>query len=425
MIIATDGSCLYNGERRARAGAGVYVEGRQDLCRSFRLPEELEQSNQTGEITATLLASTAADERTRVIQETDSQTTMFALTKWRSQHEDTGYILQKNAGLTRTTIARLRMRKAHTVFRWVRGHSGHSRNEEADRLAALGAEKESRDDLNLDIPDELKVSGAKLQAISQKLAYRAIRKRKDALVKPRPSAVANIDRITCGIQGAFDVQVQEASIWVSFRSRHVARPVSQFLWMAVHDGYMIGKYWLRPSMAADLQQRATCAICGECETMTHIIFECGAVGQERIWNLLKTLWTLTKAKWHEPSWGVTFGAACAVFKTEDGARKTAIEHLWCILCSEALHLIWKMRCERVIQREGKEFTEPEVTNRFYATMESRLSLDRRTAAMARGKRALKSSDVVKIWSPVIENIQNLPLKWVTDSGVLVGIKRGG
>ncbi len=54
--IATDGSCLYNGERKAQAGAGVFVEADQARNLSVRLPKSIEQSNQTGEIAATLLA---------------------------------------------------------------------------------------------------------------------------------------------------------------------------------------------------------------------------------------------------------------------------------------------------------------------------------------------------------------------------------
>ncbi len=143
------------------------------------------------------------------------------------------------------------------------------------------------------------------------------------------------------------------------------------MWMALHDGYMLGTHWLRPNMSAELQLRATCAICGECETMTHVLLECRARGQEDVWRLLKDTWALTGTAWKEPCWGTTIGAACAVFKTPEGNRRPAIE-LWCILCTEALHLVWKLRCERVIQKDGAEFTLSEITNRYYATMDSRL-----------------------------------------------------
>ncbi|TFK78690.1 hypothetical protein K466DRAFT_613042, partial [Polyporus arcularius HHB13444] len=243
-----------------------------------------------------------ADGRTRVLQETDSMTTMNSLTRWKKQHEDSGYIFQKNAVLTRATIAQLRRRKVHTLFRWVKGHSGHHRNEEADKLAAIGAAKPVGDPIDLTIPPTLRVSGAKLSVMTQKMAYRAIRNLKDKHVDERPRTEANLNRITSGIQGAFGIQLSEETVWKSLRAKHVTRATSQFLWMAVHDGFMIGTHWLRTNMPADLQERATCTRCGECETMTHITMECNAIGQEIVWQLLKKLWLLTGARWHKPCW---------------------------------------------------------------------------------------------------------------------------
>ncbi len=424
LTIATDGSCTNNGEKNARAGAGIYVEEDHELNASIRLPTYLEQTNQTGELVATLLAVSRAATTTRAVQQTDSRTTMDSVTKWRQRHEDTGYITQKNADLTRTTIAELRMRRAHTLFQWVKGHSGHARNEAADRLAAVGAGKLTEDHVSLEIPRPFVLSGAKLQAITQKLAYWAIRAKKDQRTMPRPRAIANLDRITSGLEATCGTALHNDTIWLSLRTKHVTRQASQFIWMAIHDGYMIGTHWLRPKMSAELQARATCTVCGECETMSHIIFECTATGRETIWGLLKTIWELTKAQWYEPCWGTTFGAACVTFKSAEGNRLTTVEHLWCILCTEALHLIWKLRCERVIQNEGRDFTEAEVTNRFHSALDSRLDLDRRTAAIAKGRKSISARSVESIWSPVLENSANLPPKWVTNCGVLVGIKRG-
>ncbi|TFK77633.1 hypothetical protein K466DRAFT_619907, partial [Polyporus arcularius HHB13444] len=364
------------------------------------------------------------DTATRLLQVTDSQTTLDALTKWRQRHEDEGYIFQKNARLTQVLIARLRMRKAHTLFHWVKGHDGHPGNEAADMLAAAGAEKPQDDDLSLDIPEVFKLSGAKLLALTQKLAYKAIRMRKDAKTLPRARTEANLNRISCGALDAFGVQLREESIWCSIRSKHISRAASQFFWMAIHDGYMLGTHWLRPSMSAELQNRAYCSRCGECDTMSHIIFDCQAVGQEVIWTLFKNLWVSTGEEWKEPTWGSIIGAACAVFKSANGSRKPATEARWTILSSETVHLIWKLRCERVIQNENAEFSKAEISNRFFAAINSRLTLDRRTAAMAKGKKSLKPRDVESIWLPVIDKSENLPRWWVVDCGVLVGIKRG-
>ncbi len=192
--------CTNNGEANARVGAGVFVGGNQALNKSLRLPETLEQSNQTEEAVATLMAVRLPGDFTRVRHITDSKTVMDSLTKWHRRHEDTGYILHRNAQITKAIMAQLRMRKAHSVYKWVRGHDGHPGNEAANRLAAEGAEKNDNDEVLLAIPSEYTLSGAKLNCITQKLAYRVIRARKDAKTKARPRAVASLDMIVSGLQ---------------------------------------------------------------------------------------------------------------------------------------------------------------------------------------------------------------------------------
>ncbi|KAI0832656.1 hypothetical protein BC628DRAFT_1305371, partial [Trametes gibbosa] len=61
LTLATDGSCLHNGERNAQAGSGVFVGNGDPRNKSIRLPKRLSQSNQTGEAVATYLASVLAD----------------------------------------------------------------------------------------------------------------------------------------------------------------------------------------------------------------------------------------------------------------------------------------------------------------------------------------------------------------------------
>ncbi|RDX39699.1 hypothetical protein OH76DRAFT_1367256, partial [Lentinus brumalis] len=135
--------------------------------------------------------------------------------------------------------------------------------------------------------------------------------------------------------------------------------------------------------------------------------------------------------WAELSWGTTFGAACAVFVMPEGGQRTAIEHLWCILCTEAQHLVWKLWCQRVVRNDGGDFTEDEVTYSSYMTLESQLSLDRCMAVLyATGKTVTSVGPnnlaplVKRIWLPVIDQGSDLPPKWVIDCGVLMGIKCG-
>ncbi|KAI0832655.1 hypothetical protein BC628DRAFT_1407083 [Trametes gibbosa] len=343
---------------------------------------------------------------------------MDSLTKYRVSLEDTG-------NLTEAVLAALRARKAHTAFVWIKGHSGHPRNEEADRLAGEGAAKLTEDDVNIAVPAAFRVSGAKLATLTQKLAYQAIRNLREAKLDPRPSAAANVAKIVEELKAACGYEATDAAIWLSLRKKHVTRETCQFMWKTIHDGFMTGRHWLRPNMSDALQERATCKVCQQQDSMDHILFRCSARGPTLIYDLLQKLWETTGAQWPGANWGTMLGAACMVFRSgvSDG-RMIASERRWTILATESLYLVWKLRCERVIQNDGRDFSAAEVENRWYATINQRLMLDRKASATYLGKRALKPEMVEATWLPVLEHNRDLPPNWVGDGGVLVGIKRG-
>ncbi|KAH9847110.1 hypothetical protein C2E23DRAFT_742616, partial [Lenzites betulinus] len=96
-----------------------------------------------------------------------------------------------------------------------------------------------------------------------------------------------------------------------------------------------------------------------------------------------------------------------------------------VMAVESARLIWKLRYERVIARDGRLFEEREVSNRWYAELERRLALERRVLALLTGKRkARRAIRVYAVWRPLVQSSSDLPPGWMSDGGVLVGIKRG-
>ncbi|KAI0641794.1 hypothetical protein C8Q79DRAFT_918924 [Trametes meyenii] len=321
-------------------------------------------------------------------------------------------------------IAELRSRRATTAYRWVKGHNGHRGNEEADALAARGASKEQGEEMDLAIPAPLMLSGAKLCCMTQKLAYKAIRERKAEKLRARPATTANLEEAKTDLWEACGRRVTTEGIWRSLYKKGVMRECRQYLWKAIHDAFMVGKHWQREKMPELLQQRALCKTCGELEDMRHILLKCKAHGQGAVWDLLRRTWGLTGKQWVTPSWGLAVAPGC--YRVEDQVatgKPTAMEELWTILWSESVYLIWKIRCERVIQNDGRDFTLEEITNRWYATMNQRLALDRGAAAKYLGKRALNPKRVNTVWRPILEGAAALQDDWVLDGGVLVGIRK--
>ncbi|KAH9979836.1 hypothetical protein BJV74DRAFT_779754, partial [Russula compacta] len=82
-----------------------------------------------------------------------------------------GWIGVKNANLFKITAFLLNQRQAMTSFTWIKGHEGVLGNEESDKLVKEGANKDALDLLDMQIPKEFNLQGAKLITINQATAY--------------------------------------------------------------------------------------------------------------------------------------------------------------------------------------------------------------------------------------------------------------
>ncbi len=105
---------------------------------------------------------------------TDSMYAINGLTKYLSKWEDNGWIGVKNAPFFKKAAHILKQHIATTSFQWIKGHNGIQGNEESDRLAKEGANKLALDNLDLDIPKEFDLQGAKIATLTQALAYKGI-----------------------------------------------------------------------------------------------------------------------------------------------------------------------------------------------------------------------------------------------------------
>jgi hypothetical protein len=106
--------------------------------------------------------------------------------------------------------------------------------------------------------------------------------------------------------------------------------------------------------------RQTCQLCDETETMEHILVHCTATPPSTIWDLAKNTWPHAPHLWPEISIGIILG--CGTISPPGIAQPGGPEanqnygrvprgatRLLQILLSESAHLIWVLRCERVIQ----------------------------------------------------------------------------
>jgi len=164
--------------------------------------------------------------------------------------------------------------------------------------------------------------------------------------------------------------------------------------------------------------------------MEHILTECTSPKRRRVWDLAKRTWPHARELWPETTLGIILGIGCLSLPGDHAAQnqerqnthptpkeRTTLRLLQIIL-SEAAHLVWVIRCERVIQ--GKALNEQQISKRWNRVINERLTTDRIAAHQI--KRNKKFTRLAKnTWKKLLKRNGTLPINWFQNREVLVGI----
>ena len=139
------------------------------LNMAVRVPGQ-SQSNQVSKIAAIIKAieSVPLSQPLEIIS--DSRYAIDGLTMHLQTWEDHGWIGIENAQFFRKAAYLLCHRTATTAFQWVKGHNSVEGNKQSDRLAREGAANPNPDILDLNIPDNFNVQGAKISSLTQSMS---------------------------------------------------------------------------------------------------------------------------------------------------------------------------------------------------------------------------------------------------------------
>ena len=377
--VYTNGACTNNGKENARCGGGVWFGLNDPRNLAFRVPGT-QQSNQIGELAAAIVAIQKTPHFSPLEIISDSTYVINGLTEHLHHWEDRGWILVQNDHLFKAAAYLLKRRSARTAFTWVKGHSGTQGNEESDKLAKEGALKDVPEQIDLQIPTEFDLQGAKLATIDQSTAYQGIRKSRQP--PPRQDAQENLQIIRRAIENINGTKETDATIWAGVRKPIIQTRVRQFLYKTIHQAYKIGEKWIG---IPNGEQKALCTKCRQTESMQHILLQCQHDARKLIWEKAKELWPHGQQRWPEITIGMIMGIGCVALQDENHAENrrnaTSIKtrgqtRLLQIIVAEASHLIWVIRCERVIQ--NKEHSTPEIIARWIRKINDRLTEDRIT-----------------------------------------------
>ncbi|KAJ7629587.1 hypothetical protein B0H17DRAFT_1150535 [Mycena rosella] len=90
-------------------------------------------------------------------------------------------------------------------------------------------------------------------------------------------------------------------LWCATCHKDFLRSIHFFMWMLIHGGYKVGKYW---DNIPGHQEKAFCPLCEEYESVDHILTQCNMPGREQIWDLGPKLWQLKTGKDLRPTMGM-------------------------------------------------------------------------------------------------------------------------
>jgi ribonuclease HI len=397
--IYTDGACENNGKANAKAGAGIWIAEGSDKNKAFRIPGN-EQSNQIGELTAIIKALETTPNCTPLLIKSDSRYAIEGLTTHLEEWEDQGWIGIKNSAWFKRAAYLLRSRSAPTNFQWVKGHNNEIGNERSDELTKRGAEKDETDEFNLEVPERFDPQGAKLAKITQALAYKGIRNTKTR--HQRKTTAKNIEKIKEDISLFSGQHEKEETIWNSTHKKSIRPKIGQFLYHAIHNTQKIGNYWTHIN---SMEERANCPTCNVEESMNHILTECPHPTRQQIWTLAKEVWPYSDQTWPPITLGTTLGCGLLTYREQDfpqgrpNQTTQGASRLLQIIWSEATHLIWSLRCKRVIN--NTHHTPTEIKNRWLKTINKRLADDKILATKIEHTEKAKSL-VRATWEKALE-----------------------
>ncbi|KAF9231095.1 hypothetical protein BU15DRAFT_68624 [Melanogaster broomeanus] len=402
-------------------GGGAWLQDGDVRNLSLRVEENMASRN-SGEISVIMGMARLIPKHHTLNFVTKAKALIQDLTVDLQKWDCIGWLEHEDAGMMKPLVAALRQRSASTYFtRW--NSSIPTAHKDAARLLANhGMSKEKADNISVAIQQEFNFDGLRLDHGTQRLFYKGIQQHQAPTRRKRATRI-NLSITKYAVHSITGVTPTDPQVWKSLRNHGIPRGIRNFLWKVLHDGYKIGDYW---QQMQNYENRGKCHLCGELESMEHILLECEkSIATTTIWRLTEQLWKKRDPTWPTISFGAIMGSQLIEFKNDTKKKIEGKTRLFRILTTEASHLIWKLRCERAIKLEGKEelfHSDIEIHNRWVACINKRLKYDRLLADSVRyGKKALKLDLVLKTWSGVLMDEHNLPDDWIRQSGVLVGI----
>jgi exonuclease III len=419
ILVITAGKTKINEEGNYISSGAACFQNNTYANILIKVPEQL-STPASGELCAILEALKKVPDNKQLHLQIQSKNTFNSLTKDLKRNELLGWLHNPDARIIKAIIAELRQRNAQTGLKLQKPGTNIMNIKKADKFAEQALQKTTIDKVDTSIERSADLQGIQLDQGSQAIFYQGILKNK-ALTQQHQQTKINLSITKHATYQSNGKTPTDSQIWKSIRDRDIPKSIRGFLWKSIHNAYKIGSFWAK---IPEYEQRANCCLCNEIENMDHILIDCPkSLPIKIIWNLAKRLWEMKGEKWESINYGKIIGCNLRNLKTRKKKPDQGKNRLYTIIISESASLIWRLRCQKVIEYgNGKDHTETEIHNKWTYIINTRLKLDKILTNKYRyGNKAISKKKVLETWSGVLYDEDGLSEDWTKQPGVLVGI----
>ena len=333
-------------EKKGRAEQKIKVKVRLSGQTKSKISFKIQREKQTQDkaLACALLWTLQKDKKNPLIIITKSKGLIRWIGGGINNAEDIGWLKTKEVKLWKIVLDKLRKTDRKIEIRL-------PNKKENSRLTKLKNKLKLRNPRTiepvLNTKNKYLHSGAKLQALTQKLAYELTLKK--AVESPGgPRTWRKIKAIQETLINKWDLRVEEEEIWNGL-NKVKNNKVQDFIWKMIHDRIKCGEFF---KYIPNWQDKQFCQ-CGKIESIEHILLKCELNHQNKLWKKVGKVWEkITGTKWISLEINDVMAIGCLkVDEKKIKKNKNLKTEVLRTLIETAIWSIWKNRNERIFNEQ--------------------------------------------------------------------------
>jgi exonuclease III len=321
------------------------------------------KSNTLKGLLAVLLALESNPDGHVVIM-SQSRDCVEGLTSKLTQWEDSNWLDVKYKSYWQRAASLARSRPGTTGFKWVKPRAEVEGMKEARKLAKTALALQEAIEVDITPLPQFRLKGARLQSLTLNQMYRLVLQKHQELPGGKSETTRkNVEGAIKKLREATGTVATPEDIWMGLKDP-VESKAANFVWRLLHGKVRTGRYFTNIPRYSNLQW----CPCGQLEEPEHILFDCDMFGVKELWEGIQRVWEKTSDNvWVTPDVEILRGIGAIRLTNPIDTKR------YKILVSEAVWMIWKLRCCRAIG--GDPLTLGLMQSKFKETLIKRMRVD--------------------------------------------------